>query len=109
MLIDMQYIKISDLKQINFPRESELNVKSFWKQITKRIHKLRYLPDYKASQIPDSTNLFNILHTTDPNFVLGKIIQVQKIKVVENKKEKDEVIIIKRIIKVKFKLKLFFK
>ena len=46
--------------------------------------------------LPDRTYLFNILYTIDPNFVLDKIIQVQKIKVVENKEEKDEVIIIKK-------------
>ena len=92
----MQMIKMSDLKQINVPRYSELNIKSFWKQITKSVPKLRYFPDYKASQIPDRIYLFNILYTIDPHFVLDKIIQVQKTKVVENKEEKDEVIIIKK-------------
>ena len=88
---------MSDLKQINVPRYSELNAKSFWKFITKSVPKLRYFLDYKASQIPDKTNIFNILYTIDQNFVLDKIIQVQKIKVVENKEEKDEDIIIKNI------------
>ena len=81
-------IKMFDLKQINVPRYSELNVKCFWKQITKSVPKLRYFPDYKTSQIPDKTFLFNILYTIDLNFVLDKIIQVQNIKVVENKEEK---------------------
>ena len=87
-------IKMSDLKQINVPRYNELNVNSFGDKLQKG-----YL-NWDSSQIIKQARyqigyIYSIFCILLILIFLDKIIQVQKIKVVENKEEKDEVIIIK--------------
>ena len=57
---------------------------------------MRYFPDYKDSQLPERPFLFNVLNTLDSKFIKEKISLVEEEKVMEQKIEENEVIVIRR-------------
>ena len=87
-------IKMSDLNQINVPRYTS----SMWRAFGDKLQK--GCLNWDTSQIIKQARyqigcIYSIFCILLILIFLDKIIQVQKIKVVENKEEKDEVIIIK--------------
>ena len=84
------------MKQVNIPKNPDLNVKSFWRHIVRTPHYLEYFPDYKDSQLPERTYMFNLLFTIDPDFVISKVKQSNKKRDVVTKETEGEYIFIKK-------------
>ena len=89
-------IKLDELKQIDVPKYAELNVKSIWNHITKSENLKRYFPDYKSTQVIERKYIFDVLHTIDSEFVISKVNEVQRLKIVEDRIEHNEVIKIRK-------------
>ena len=89
-------IKMKDIMMIEVSLYPELNWRDFWKFIKTKENWLRYFSDYKDRQLSERPFLFNILNTLDLKFIKEKISLVEEEKVMEQKIEENEVIVIRR-------------